>query len=175
MLELVAMAAEDGWAFVRTQDGLCVARPPYQGWSKEMATEEMLEQAICQHGFREAGGQFPDWSALIRHLKEAQVATWQATGDDPFTGQEIEELVHELSAEELEREFLDRVEQELLPAARWEAAERLLTKLLGMRVVRQSDPLNDRTCALLRQCQERKKNSLGVARSGNMASFSHVS
>ena len=155
MLQLLAIAEEDGWAYVRTGDELVVTRPPYQGWCKVKATESILEQAICRHGFRQTEGQFSDWRALIHYLKQAQLAAWKAQETSAFTGQEIKELIHELSAEELEAEFLDRVEKELFPQDQWNVAARLLTDLLGVRVVRESNTLNQRTVTLLKHCQKK--------------------
>ncbi len=179
MPELVAIAEEDGWAFVRSGGEWVVVRPPYQGWSKVKATESMVEQAICQHGFKSASGHFSDWDALIKHLKQEQLAAWKRRGETAFVGQEIEELIHELTAEELKEEFLDRVETELLPDGQWGAAERLLTALLGVRVVRQSDDLNARTVSLLGQCQEKKKNLFDAASRtksfGRSLMFPHIS
>lgn len=157
MLELVAIAEEDGWAFVRTVDGLVVVRPPYQSWSKAKATKGMVEQGVCQHGFEHAEVDFPDWGALILHLKQAQTAAWKKRGNETSSGREIEKLVHEMPAERLAK-FLDRVETELFPQAQWSAAQNLLTTLLSVLTVRQDDNLNQRTVSLLMQCQAKIKS-----------------
>ena len=162
MLELVAMAEEDGWAFVRTGEELVVVQPPYQVWNWAKATESQLEQAICRHGFRQAGESFPDWRQLIQHLKQRQVAAWQERGGTGLTEREMEEMVQELSSDRL-AEFLDHVETELLPRQQWAAAEKLLRVLLGVRTVLDSDFLRHRTLSLWDRCQEKRKSVMNVS------------
>lgn len=157
MLELVAIAEEDGWAFVRTEDGLFTIRPPYQAWNKTKTSESIMEQGIFHHGFAHAKMDFQDFPALIKHLKQVQADAWNNQESGAFTGREIEDLVHELPAEKL-AEFLDRVEEELIPTAQWEAAKKLLTTFVGVKTVRMDDDLNNRVRSLLKQCQEQTKS-----------------
>lgn len=162
MLVVVAIAEDDGWAFVRTGDEWFVCRPPYREWSKTKVTADRVELGIAHHGFVHADMHFQDWNELIRHLKQVQVAAWKKRGGETFSGQEIGGLVHHMPAERL-AEFLDRVEEDLFPYARWAAAQNLLTTLLKVETVRQNKDLHGRTVSLLEQCLEKLKSVQDVA------------
>ncbi|MBF0138492.1 MAG: hypothetical protein HQL65_19860 [Magnetococcales bacterium] len=178
MIELVAIHEEDGSAFVRTEDGLIVIRPPYHAWSRYNATESMVEQGIVQHGFTQAEGNFSDWQALIQHLKHVQIAAHKNRETTTINERDIENLIYEMPADHLAL-FLDRVEKELLPKAQWAAAEKLLTKMLGIPTLQQSKELNNRTLLLLERSQEIRKKIQEAADSNIFNSpalqFPHVS
>ena len=107
ILNLIAIAKEDGWAFVRTGNGLIVIRPPYHASDKIEATEEMVEQGISHHGFAHAEKTFPDWRTLIHYVKQCQAETWKKQEESSSDGKRIERLFHEMPVERL-TEFLDR-------------------------------------------------------------------
>jgi hypothetical protein len=48
--------------------------------------------------------------------------------------------------------YLDRIERELIPGREWEAAQELLTVLLGVEAVRSEVTLYERTRRLLESC-----------------------
>ncbi len=49
MFRLLAVASEDGWAFVRYGDELLLVKPPYSQWALSRAEEVDLERSLGLH------------------------------------------------------------------------------------------------------------------------------
>ncbi len=150
MFELLAIAPEDGWAFLRRHGALHLLRPPYQSWNLETVAEESLERALHQHGFIVDRRVFADWASLIAELKARTIAAYHAQGRQTADSETIRSLLHKAPRPVLQT-FLDRVEHELLPNRERRAAFEILTELLGVRVLRDDTELYERTVELLRQ------------------------
>ena len=52
MFHLLAIAPEDGWAFIRRGDEFLLVKSPYSEWALSRAEEEDLERSLGLHGFR---------------------------------------------------------------------------------------------------------------------------
>lgn len=151
MLQLLASAPEDGWAFVRKGDTVLLARPPYRQTS--VVDEETVEKALKQGGFVMEERSFPDWSQLLAYLKQRLVEFRQAQGRGAPDTETIRGLLHYAPLPILVN-FLDRVERELLPNRELQPAQELLTRLLSVDLVRSESWLYQRTLALLTRCQQ---------------------
>jgi hypothetical protein len=164
MLRLLALAPEDGWAFIEDGESLLVVRPPYADWSRSVTRRENLATAIQQHGFLPEDRSFPDWAFLIDHLKKKIIETRRTRGDEEPTAESIRKLFH-FAPRYILAEYLDRIESELLPGREWNAAATILTEMLRVETVRTDAALFERTLDLLDQCREERARHAASRRS----------
>ncbi|MBL8227627.1 MAG: hypothetical protein JNL98_04095 [Bryobacterales bacterium] len=71
MLNLVAAAFEDGWAFVRHAGKVLLVKPPYRDGDLDLdeVRGELIESAVTKHGFQMVEREFEDWTELIEFLR----------------------------------------------------------------------------------------------------------
>lgn len=152
-LEMLAIASEDGWAFVKQGDKLMLLRPPYRQENRSFVSEATLEKAVNHHGFTVERGQFDDWKGLIHFLQNRLVEARKAL-DYPSLGDRAGQELLRRAPKEMITRFLDRIESELLPARQWEIAFRILTVLLKALSVIDNPELAARVHDLLQQCSD---------------------
>jgi hypothetical protein len=72
MLELLAYAPEDGWAFVKTPEGIVLQRPPYRSTTmRRQLDDSAVKHAVCHEGFTEPPqDRMQDWAGLIQFLHQ---------------------------------------------------------------------------------------------------------
>jgi hypothetical protein len=152
MFQLLALAPEDGWAFVRRGEDLLLVKPPYSQWTLSRAEDMDLERALGLHGFQAEDQSFTDWGALIAHLRTEIVAAHEARGQMEPSSEDLKELVH-FAPHYILAQYLDRIEKELIPNREWEPALDLLTLLLGVEEIKRDASLHERTVSLLESCR----------------------
>jgi hypothetical protein len=155
MLNLLAAAPEDGWAFVKRGEETLLVRPPYRRWNLSVVPESAVEKAILTHGFVPMEESFAQWDALVAFLEQQLVEARKAQGQAIPDSQSVRELVRHAPPHILEV-YLDRVESELLPEGEWTAAQDLLALLIGLETVQDNAVLLKRTADLLGSCQTAK-------------------
>ena len=163
MIELLAIAPEDGWAFIRRDCQVLVVRPPYRLNSLSGASEATVQKAVSAHGFQVAQGTFGDWRSLVEFLREQIVEARKARGQKVPEPAEVKRLVRHAPPRVLER-YLDRIESELLPGREWNAALELLTTLLRLDSVKKSSHLHSRAIELLEKLRESMRRANGERR-----------
>ncbi|HEX3526954.1 MAG TPA: hypothetical protein VH988_07790 [Thermoanaerobaculia bacterium] len=179
MYRLLASAPEDGWAFVQHGDAVMVIRPPYADWSRTFVQPDTVETAILQHGFLSEDRSFPDLASLIDFLKEQINTSRRARGEEVPDAAAIRELFH-FAPRYILTEYLDRIKTEVIPNREWNAAESILTDLLGVEIIKKDQELYERTRNLLIRCQEARAEEEErlrelVSREQNPAQFPRIS
>ena len=152
MFRLLALAPEDGWAFVRRGGELLLVKPPYSQWTLSRAEEVDLERALGVHGFQTEDRCFADWASLIAHLRAQIVAAHEAKGQMEPAPEDLRELIH-FAPPYILSQYLDRIERELIPNREWETALNLLTFLLGVEGIKGDASLHERTLRILESCR----------------------
>ena len=158
MFQLLAVAPEDGWAFVQRGGELLLVKPPYSQWTLARAEEEDLERSLGLHGFRAENLSFDDWGSLIAHLRQEIVTAHNAQGQAEPSSEDIRELIH-FAPPYILSDYLDRIERELIPNREWDPALDLLTFLLGVEGIKTDAALYKRTVSLLESCQSAMRSS----------------
>src|SRR5438046_408239 len=88
MLNLIAAAYEDGYAFVKEGKRVYALRPPYRQQNKTAVSLLAVERAVTTHGFAAESLTFDDWGALIEHLKNRLIESRKERGiSEPNTAQ----------------------------------------------------------------------------------------
>jgi len=161
-LEMLAIAPEDGWAFLRQGNKLMLLRPPYKQGNCSLVSEATMEKAVNHHSFTVEHDQFNDWNSLIHFLQARLVKERKALGYPSLGDRAGQELLRRAPKEIVVR-FLDRIESELFPAQQWEAALEILTVLLDAPSVVKDPELSTRIHTLLRQYREIEVDHISVA------------
>lgn len=151
MLELQALAPEDGWALVKQADRILLVRPPYRREQLVEVGADAVARAVGLHGFEAVFRPFADWSALIEHLRAEVVRAHEGR---PRIEDPARRLLRHAPRPVIEQ-YLDRIAIELLPDGELGPAAELLESLLALDLVTNSADLRDRAVALLGRCGAR--------------------
>ncbi len=152
MLELLAYAPEDGWAYIREDGEVRLVRPPYTFSTSQIADEHAMETAIQRFGFfpPDKKRTFSSYHELINFFKKEIVRSWKESGKELPETVDLQRSLKLSSVEVLTR-FLDKIEKELLPTQKWEHAKNLLTNMLTIPKVQRIGLFLDRVATLLRE------------------------
>ena len=153
MIELLALAPEDGWAFVRSADRIVLLRPPYGKRRRPTVEESVVARAVAVEGFTAEDRGFADWDALLAFLKERFLANRPAL-PPALAPESIERILRHAPRSSLES-LLDRIEREFLPDRQWDAAVELLARFLSVDspAITEQRP---RAVGLLVRCQQER-------------------
>jgi|GEM_PF-2501050 len=174
MLELLAIAPEDGWALVRSGGrGVRLVRPPYTKNSAAFVSEDSVSVAVSKHGFLVPGpehSRFSNWRELVAYL-DGGIGAARGTQVSGGLPDDAGEQLLEFAPPDVLREFLRRVEEELIPEGRWDHAENLLLKMLVLDSVCGDPGLRDKAVKLLKRVSSEKEAKAaawsGLAMEGN--------
>jgi hypothetical protein len=158
MIQLLALAADDGWAFVRSADRILLLRPPYGKRRHPAVDENAVHRAVAVEGFTAEDRNFPDWSTLLTFLEERFLAGRPALSA-ALAPESVERILRHAPRPVLES-LLDRIEHELLPNRQWDAASELLARFLAVDSPAAAD-LRVRIVAILVHCQ-RARSAAGA-------------
>jgi hypothetical protein len=154
MLEVLALAREDGWAFVRDGARIVALRPPYDRATPREVSDAVVARAVGDHGFTPSGEKFVDWPAVIEYLRHQMIKAREEEGRKLPPEGVGRALLRHAPADEVS-EMLEQVEAELLPAKELSAAERMLMAVLEVSPhVRRDDTLYRRALKLLGRVRE---------------------
>jgi hypothetical protein len=128
MIQLLALAPEDGWAFARSANRILLLRPPYGKRRHPLVDESVVSRAVAVEGFVAESRDFSDWPALFAFLEERFLAGRKVL-PAALAPESIERILRHAPLSTLEG-LLDRIERELLPDRQWDAAGELLARFL---------------------------------------------
>lgn len=175
MHEILAVASEDGWAYVRTDNLIKLIRPPYSPSTTQNVTKSEVEKAILTQGFEAPvpNRQFTDWSSLIGFLRD-QIVAARAQWGRPLPNAGIGEAALALAPPDILVSFLDRVERELLPGE-LDHAQKLLISILKQPQVTREEGIHQRTVALLERVGDiRARSQYRPVRGNDLSKFPSV-
>jgi hypothetical protein len=155
MPEILAVAAEDGWAFVKQDGRIFLVRPPYAQTGATEVPASAVERAVSAHGFQATARSFDSWGKLIEHLERTIV---DAAAGRPRIEDAARKLLRHASRETVVR-FIDRIASELVPSQKWEEAATALEALLDLEVVSADQDLRHRAVDLLKACTKGLRGS----------------
>jgi hypothetical protein len=158
MLDMIAAAVEDGWAFVRRGNNILLIKPPYLQSNMLAVSEDTVEKAITRHGFASVEKHFHSWGDLITFLKNQLIATRKEQGLAEPRTELIRELV-EFAPLYMLKSYLDRAKNELIPNREWNACLNLLTAIMGLETVRVNSELYNYAVEVLENCQQHMHNA----------------
>jgi hypothetical protein len=161
MINLLAFAREDGWAFVERGSEVLLSKPPYWNSTTTAATKNMVEKAIRDYGFTRAASVFENWESLISHLKQ-EIVSAAGARRLPETGEQVKKLLDRASPEIIAN-FLKRIRDELIIADP-DAAKRAIVFILGLRAVQQDEMLRRESLSLLDHLLNKTRDRKAIVR-----------
>jgi len=150
MPKLLAIAPADGWAFVEDRDGVHLVRPPYRRANMVTVSRPVVEKAVTHYAFEARCEKFDTWDALVDLLRAEIVRAHVALGT-PVPEPGVGALVLPHLPPDIIAQYLDRIENELLPNGEFAAAMNLAQDLLLVHAVIDNDDLRGRARELLLQ------------------------
>lgn len=126
MIELLAKSGEDGWAVVRMEEKLRLLRPPYSETRCPWIDDVDMTRLLAEGDFAQTVPSIPfqTWMEVVDHLQKCMVAAAV-----PMQSEQVQEsalkLLLKAPVEKIEH-FLHRIENELLPAKHFLAAQSIL-------------------------------------------------
>jgi hypothetical protein len=157
MLELLAYAPEDGWAFVRKDEKITLIRPPYVSANEALTDESKIEPAIRLYGFTASRETFNNWDELISFLRSEILKSRHKQGRPLLEPGMAGKHLLELAPPEILMSFLERVEKELLPREEWDAAENVLMAMLDLPIEEKRIEIIHKATLLLKEMLIAKK------------------
>ena len=166
MITLLAIAPEDGWAFVRKDGVILLVKPPYTKLATLQVDARTVENAVSTHGFEHVPPErsFASWSGLISFLHGQVLESRKARGR-PLPDSGVGESFLQVAPKEVLETFLARVEHELLPNKKWDHAQKLLLAMLKTPRVRSEEDLASRAALLLERAMKLEERAEELRRS----------
>ncbi|MCJ7630863.1 hypothetical protein MUP77_00460 [Candidatus Bathyarchaeota archaeon] len=158
-ISVIAIAPDDGWAFIEKDNRIFLLRPPYTSSYQTEASEKTVETAINSHGFEKCNVVLDGISEAVRLLEAKYVESKKKQGIDLPSSQELRGLLKYASTDVLLR-YVRKARKELIPEGRFDAALSIATELMKLDAAKQ-DPEIYRTGmeifqAYIEKCMQQK-------------------
>jgi len=158
-LLLEALLPTEGTGIVRLGNSIRLIRPPYKLANSPIVPEDSIGRAISQCGYSAASEEFVSFEELIEFLNETTSKS-RAEGKIDLPESISAESILETAPVGVLSNFLDRVENELIPARAFSHAENILLALVGHDEAVRDAALRGRTVALLKRTKEARLGAL---------------
>ncbi len=160
-IKVVAIAPNDGWAFIVKEDKTFLMRPPYTSSNHMIeATQKTVQNALHLHGFEECDQDFGSWKEVIDFLKSKYVEAIESRGIGLPSEDELGELLKYATDDVLLR-FLERAEKEWIPRGKRKAASSIALDIMKLEKAMNNPQIHSTAVSVLEKCdqEEKKKNS----------------
>lgn len=157
-IRLEALSATDGTGIFRKEGTIRLLRPPYRLQDSPVLPEESLHNAIARFGFSPSTQEFSSWPQAIEYLNRKTVESRQAIAKelpDAIRGADIIED----APEEVLRDFLERVDKELIPQRLFDEAENFLLVFLGSSAMTSHPDLAKRAADLFQLTMSKRRQT----------------
>jgi hypothetical protein len=151
---MLACERANACACVKTlSDGKIWVISPYHEMVDYPEIEEVeIESAVCRHGYDPIEMKFDNLEKLKEFLAKTLISTRRAMGCPEPKSEDIKALIH-FATPEMVVKILDRVENELIPKAEFEAAKNIMNDLVNKTPAVQTSPeLQKRIHGLIAKC-----------------------
>jgi hypothetical protein len=156
MIKVIALAIDEGWAFIKTDERTYLLKPPYEDTNCNDISPEITEKAISSYGFEGCDIDFNSLSDVVSFLKGRYIESKKRqTGQLP-SEKDILRLLDFID-ESIILEYLERAEQELISKGRFDEAEALILKLKENVNLNTNNNLKDTIDRLYIICDSEKK------------------
>ncbi len=159
-IKMIAIAPDDGWAFIIKDEQLILIRPPYDKNDLVIVVEKDLENAIHKHGFQECDCAFNAIAETIDFLNQKYVEGMKRRGVPLPQKEELRGLL-EFATEEILIGYLEKAELEYIPNGNLDAAEAIALALLPVEKVKKNKKVFQKTIDLITRCKEERSKQEG--------------
>lgn len=155
-IKVIAIAPNDGWAFIVQEDKIFLLRPPYVASNQIEVTERDVENAMHLHGFEECNFDFNSLPEVIEFLKNEYIESMKNQGTGLPSSEQLRELLKYAPDDVLLR-YLEKAENELIPEGKLNAAESIALELMKLDKVRENREMHDMAADILEKCNQKKR------------------
>lgn len=156
-IEVIAIAPNDGWAFIKKEDSkIFLLRPPYTSSDQIEASEKDLENAIHLHGFDECAHSFSNIKEVIRFLKDKYVEAMKNLGIELPSLDDLKELL-KYASDDILLEFLEKAEKDLIPRGKLDVAISIALDIMKLEKARANPKICSMAVAILEECNQKKR------------------
>jgi len=134
-IKVVAIAPDDGWAFIVKGDSVFLLRPPYLSSNIIEVSEEAVERAISSLGFDRCEVTFSSIVEVVRYLKEEYIKSMKDRGIKIPSSEKLKDIM-KYATDNILLEYLDKAKNELIPRGKLDAAASLAFDLIELEKVK---------------------------------------
>jgi len=156
-LKIIAIASQDGWAFVQEDTRIVLLKPPYNYLDMVHVTRATVQKAIDIHGFEkcDVNKEFNNIGEIIQYIKRDYVQFKKTQGIDMPTPEELKGLLNYANDDVL-ISYLNKARNELIPLGKIIAAKSIASDLKELdRIVE-----NPEICRLIEEILELCKSEM---------------
>ncbi len=152
-IKVIAIAPNDGWAFIKTAEGISLLRPPYVSSNQIEVTQSDVEKALHLHGFEECDSSFDNVREVIGFLKDKYVESMKNSGIELPSSDKLRESLKYASNDALLR-FLERAEKELIPRGKCKAARSIALDIMKLEKAMSNLEIRSMVVSVLEKCDQ---------------------
>jgi hypothetical protein len=156
-IKMISIAQQDGCAFVIKDECLYLLRYPYQSCDLIEASKDDLVNAVHRYGFIECDEEFNNLSETVNFLK-IKYAEYIEKERASLPGKEHLKSLFHYATDEILSKYLDRVENELIPQRKLDAAESIALELLRVEKVIKNENMHNRALNIINRCKEERNH-----------------
>ena len=154
MPKLLALAPQDGWAFVEHNGSTLLIKPPYKAVNTTQVSLDAIEKAVTNYGFEALSVSFHNWNELLAFIRQKAEASNRASSKAVKSIEQIVSSTFAHASSKLVSNVLNRVEAELVQTAQWKAALQILKSLLQVESVQNDEGNRRHISELITRCAE---------------------
>jgi len=154
-IKIIAIAPNDGWAFIIKEYKIFLLHPPYISSNQIEVSEKDVGTAIHLHGFEECNFDFNSLHEVIEFLKTKYIESMKKQGIGLPSSEQLRELL-KYAPDDVLLQYLKRAEEELIPEGKLDAAESIALELLKLDKVKDNLEMHDMAADILDKCNQKK-------------------
>lgn len=154
-IKIIAVAPEDGWAFILKGDRIFLLRPPYFSSSQIEVSEKAVETAVSSLGFERSDATFDGISEVVRYLKETYVKSMKDQGIVPPSSEKLKRIL-KYAPDKILLEYLDKAKNELIPEGKISVAASLAFDFIKLEKVKNNLEMLEKAVEILEVWHERE-------------------
>lgn len=155
-IKVIAIAPNDGWAFIIKEDEMFLMRPPYTSNHMLEATQKTVQNALHMHGFEVCDQSFGNWKEVIDFLKNKYVEAIKSRGIDLPSKDELGEIL-KYATDDILLRFLERAEKELIPQGKREAARSIALDIMKLEKAKSNTEIHDKALRVFDKCAQAER------------------
>lgn len=154
-IRMLAIAPDDGWAFVVEKGKTYAIRPPYLESNLVEVSDRSVEQAVELYGFERHEKDFDSFVSLVRYLQDEYVKTKRANGIDLPSSGTIRGLL-KFADDNTIWLYLKRATKELIPKGKFDGAVMIANQLAKLEKVKHNPEMQKMTNEIYEKYCERQ-------------------
>jgi len=158
-IEVIAIAPNDGWAFIVKGEEIFLLRPPYVSSNLIEVTEKDVENALHLYGFEECNFSFNSLKEVIEFLKNEYIESMRNQNIALPSSEQLRGLLKYATDDVLLR-YLEKAEKELIPQRKLAAAESIALELMKLEKVRGNREMHNKAVGILEKCRQKRVDGL---------------